>query len=85
MSQHNLKTHPAAFKAVTKGIKTAEFRRNDRNFLTGDYLKLQEWIPDGGTEGGGYYTGEIEFCYITHIQTGFGIPDGFAMLSIKLL
>ena len=79
---HELKTHPTPFLAVCRNEKKAEFRLNDRDFQKGDYLNLREWIPDGGTEGGGYYTGDSRVRVITHIQTGYGIPDGYAMLSL---
>lgn len=28
------------------------------------------------------YTGETELVQITHVQTGFGIPDGYVVLSV---
>lgn len=80
---HELKCHPGPFRDLEFGGKSAEFRKNDRNFQVGDGLLLCEWQPDGGTEGGGYYTGYGHQRVITHIQTGFGIPDGWCVLSLR--
>lgn len=83
MKTHELKTLTNPFNAICRNDKKAEFRFNDRDFKVGDRLYLREWIPDGGTERGGYFTGDSRMRRITHIQTGFGIPDGYAMLSME--
>ena len=81
---HELKCWPDSFQALRRGTKTAEFRRDDRDFRLGDLLILREWRPD--ESGGGDYTGEAIFgLYISHIEKGFGIPEGFAMLTVKRL
>lgn len=72
---HLLKTAPSPWMAVGAGIKTAEFRRNDRGFEVGDTLDLRCITEDGRSI----------VKVITHIIHGpqFGIPEGFAMLSFK--
>ena len=82
MTEHSLKTWPVPFRALWNGIKTSEFRNNDRGFIIEDTLWLQEWNPDA--EKGNEYTGRAIRATITHITTGFDIPDGFAMLSIRI-
>jgi hypothetical protein len=78
---HPLKTWPGPFSAVKRGIKTAEFRYNDRGFHAGDYLLLREWCPKHG------YSGESVIRKVTHVvvDSRFGIPEGYAMLSIAPL
>jgi hypothetical protein len=45
MKVHELKTWPEYFKAIKKGEKTFELRKNDRDFEKGDILVLREFIP----------------------------------------
>lgn len=75
---HKLKTHPAAFRAVTNGWKKFEFRRNDRNFQAGDTLALLEFDPVTG------FTGFETWRVVTYILRGpdFGVPLGFCVMSI---
>nr|WP_288404534.1 DUF3850 domain-containing protein [uncultured Pseudomonas sp.] len=59
------------------GAKTAEVRRNDRGFQVGDTVRLMEVNPDTGN-----WTGAADqVCTITHIQTGYGLPDDMCVLS----
>ncbi len=74
---HYLKTWPEPFRAVVAGIKRADFRLNDRDYHVGDTIVLEEFEPDNCG-----YTGKQHTVTITHIQDGFGIPDGYVMLSI---
>lgn len=80
MSTHVLKTWPEPFAAIVRGDKTAEFRKDDRGYEVGDTLALHEWDPT--TEA---YSGRIRAVEVTDIRRGgaFGIPDGYAMLSIR--
>lgn len=78
---HDLKTWPEMFGAVITGQKTAEYRKNDRNFKQGEYLNLREWLPDAQE-----YTDCSLLAKITHIAYGgqFGIPKDYCVMSIKL-
>jgi hypothetical protein len=81
MNVHVLKCWPEEFRAVALGDKTADFRRNDRDFRVGDTLLLREWNPETGR-----FTGHhIDCGSISHIQSGgrFGIPDGYCLLSFR--
>lgn len=86
---HELKIQPEHFLAVIEGNKRAEIRKMDRDFRVGDLLKLREWDPrmkqtsDGvpATAELTFYTGRSTEAAITHILTGWGLQDGYAMLS----
>lgn len=58
MQTHRLKTWPVYFKEVKSGEKTFEFRKNDRDFKTGDTVILEEWCPLAKQYSG-------EFLYFT--------------------
>jgi len=79
-SVHDLKTWPGPFAAVREGLKTWEFRLDDRDYREGDTLRLHEWWPD--TES---YTGRVEVRRITWLLRGgsFGIPEGYVVMSIE--
>lgn len=80
MKVHELKTWPEEFKAVDNGIKTAEWRKNDRDYKVGDLLVLCEYEPSTM-----HYSG-AEICVaVTHILHGgkFGIPDGHIIMSTE--
>ena len=78
---HFLKTHPHPFNAIWTGLKLFEWRKNDRGYKVGDHLVLQEYNPD--TQA---YTGyEIECEVIYLLEWGFGIPEGYCIMSINVL
>jgi hypothetical protein len=59
---HELKCWPEYFQTIIDGIKTFEYRINDRWFGVGDTLILREWDPK--TE---QYTGKISKRIVTYI------------------
>jgi len=78
---HDLKTHPAPFQDVWDGLKTFEFRKNDRDYQLWDTLILREYYPDTNR-----FTGRAVKVYISHLIAGpseFGIPDGYVCMSIQ--
>lgn len=76
-NQHVLKIHPEPLADLLLGAKTAEGRRNDRNFQVGDTVRLMEVSPETGN-----WTGSADHIRtISHIQTGYGLPDGMCVLS----
>lgn len=76
-NQHVLKIHPAPLADLLSGAKTAEVRRNDRGFQVGDTVRLMEVNPETGN-----LTGAADHIRtISHIQTGYGLPDGMCVLS----
>lgn len=87
---HGLKTHPEPFQQILDGFKRHEFRRNDRDFKTGEIVLLHEYIPpeEAGRDGiVGRYTGRSRGVRILAISYGpeWGIPEGFAVFSFELL
>jgi hypothetical protein len=76
---HELKCDPEPFQAVLDGLKTAEFRKNDRWFEAGNKLILRETAP--GDRGS--YTGRSVRCTITDVTPlgDYGVP-GYVLLSI---
>lgn len=77
---HELKTYPEYFEEVWAGRKLAEVRDcKGRNFHVGDTVLLREWNVDSQV-----YTGRVLSVSITHILTGLGLQEGWAMLSIKV-
>ena len=78
MQHHILKTHPEPFQAVFDGLKTFEFRYNDRDFKIGDILDLKEYNPITKDFSGRSI--KVKITYI--LAEGYGIPEGYAILSI---
>ena len=89
MANHSLKCHPGPFDAIVSGVKTFEYRENDRDFMVGDTLELSEFDPslvkDADTYGDPRYTGAVEYVRVTYIIHGprFGISVGFCVMSIE--
>lgn len=80
MKTHKLKIWPREFKAVKDGLKSFEFRRDDRDYQVGDALLLREWTQVAG------YTGRTLETKITYKldRTDFGLPEGFCILSFVI-
>ena len=79
MAVHELKTWPEYFQAIKSGIKTFEFRKNDRDYKVGDILYLTEFCPEERL-----YTGDRTIVQVTYILEGF-MPelDGYAIMAIR--
>jgi len=76
---HHLKTVQPYFDRVDSGEKTFEFRKNDRDFQTGDQVVLQEYNPKTNT-----YSGLEIYGNITYVLREFpGIEPGFCVFSFK--
>lgn len=84
--KHKLKTDPESFAAVLSGLKTHEIRFNDRGFKVGDELLLRETIATGAAMLANSlpleYTGRSILRVISHVQTGYGLESGWAILSL---
>jgi hypothetical protein len=81
MKRHKLKTDPHLFSKVRAGFKTAEIRKDDRNFRVGDILILYPFDREKGERT------SPDFCCreITHKVSGgqYGIEPGYCLLSMK--
>jgi Domain of unknown function (DUF3850) len=79
---HVLKAHPGPFQALWERRKVAEFRKNDRGYREGHWLALVEYDPANER-----FSGREIMARVTHVLEGpseFGMPDGYAMLSLSL-
>lgn len=86
MKVHVLKVWPEFYWPLVKGQKTAEFRKDDRDFAEGDLLMLQPWSPkvfspESGPQG--HLNWPAVRAVVSHISRGAGIPQGYALLSLK--
>lgn len=75
---HHIKCWPEPFAAIKEGIKRFEYRKNDREYNVGDVLVLEEYNPNTGYTG--YYT-RVKVLYV--LYEGFGIPEGYCIMSIE--
>lgn len=78
MTVHHLKTWPQHFRAVEKGSKTFEVRKDDRDFQVADVLILQEWEP--ATK---QYTGRELSARVGYVlRESFGVEEGHVAMSL---
>ena len=75
MKTHDLKIRPEFFAPVRQGVKTAEVRMNDRDYMVGDLLILNEF---NGTQ----YTGKIVIRQVTHVADISEFKPGYVLLSM---
>jgi len=78
---HELKILPEYFDAVRSGDKRFELRKNDRDFHSGDILRLKEW-------DGKEYTGEELDVLVRYVLYGideYGLAEGYCILSIDTM
>lgn len=75
--KHDLKILPEYFKAIMKGDKTFEIRKNDRCFQVGDVLRLRSHDPRKNE-----YTGEFVEVVVSYMSTYAQFPD-YVVLGIK--
>ena len=88
MTTHTLKVWPEFFDAIHEGVKTWEFRRDDRGFRVGDVLVLRCWSPSTGymrisDTAGDYKAQRVTVTYILH-GGRLGVPEGFCIMSIEV-
>ena len=81
MTIHELKILPEYYDAVRCGDKRFEIRKNDRNYHSGDILRLKEW-------DGEKYTGEELDVLVRYIYYGideYGLAEGYCIMSIDTM
>jgi hypothetical protein len=98
MKIHGLKTWSGFFTALKKGDKTFELRKNDRDFIAGDQLLLQEFQPCDTCWGSGKvfntacgcprphgsYTGEVLLYNVTYVlKQCAGLQRDYVIMSIQ--
>ena len=79
---HQLKCWEEEFYEIYRGHKLWEWRKNDRDFKTGDILVLEEYI-----ETDKEYTGSNIVAKVPYILYGpdFGIPKGYCIMSLEIV
>jgi len=78
---HSLKTWPCSFDPIRAGLKTFDFRENDRDFQVGDTLVFARYNPHTSS-----YTGEVVVATVTYIIMGGdvpGLPEGYCIMQIE--
>ena len=78
MKVHELKILSEYYDAVQCGDKRFEIRKNDRDYHTGDILRLKEW-------DGKQYTGKELDAVVRYIYHGideYGLAEGYCIMSI---
>ena len=80
---HHLKTWPEYFQAVKRGEKTFEIRLDDRGYVVGDNLVLEEFDPATAL-----HTGEVILAKVSYVlyggRQGFtGVQPGYALLALS--
>jgi len=78
---HDIKVWHDEFVKIQEGSKRHEFRKNDRDYKTGQILLLRDFHPVGDKYLGGEIVARIEA-----ISYGpeWGIPDGFCVFTIHV-
>lgn len=73
---HEIKIMPLYYKAVSEGRKKFELRLDDRNYQTGDKVRLMEW---DGEFTGRYET--IEIAYVLRNVKQYGLQEGYCIFG----
>lgn len=81
--RHELRSWPEFFRPLWLGLKTFDYRKDDRNFKPGDTVFLREWNPETKQYTGREATAKI--TYILHNRTSLasiGLPEGCCVLQL---
>jgi hypothetical protein len=76
---HELKCWPEYFNRTISGVKPFEIRFNDRDFQTGDFVKLNEYIHAEKKYTGNFIKAKILY------MTDFLQAGGNVVLSLEIL
>jgi hypothetical protein len=77
---HELKTWPNYFEDTLQGLKTFEYRKDDRGFRLGDLVYLREYNPYFDEYSGRYLIKRI--AYGLSCAPGIGLPEGYCVLQL---
>lgn len=78
MATHELKIDPEPYLAIIRGLKSHEWRKDDRGgYAVGDILVLREWQPTTG------YTGNVFRVVVTYVSRDYGVPEGWCVMSVR--
>lgn len=85
---HELKSDPGAFTSICYDNKQVEIRLNDREYEVHDYILLRQTQFSAEQIRLGrklIYTGRTILLKIIHVQSGYGLREGYVALSIRKL
>ena len=80
MKLHVLKIKPCYFYYVSKGLKKAELRQDDRQYEVGDLI---HFVDVKGREIDCFEDNLFEITHILRNVPEFGLDANYAILSIK--
>jgi hypothetical protein len=83
---HELKKDPEVFHASLQGNKPWEIRYNDRRYQVGDHLTVRETKFSGEDMKKGkalIYTGRYLCLKVTYLLKGYGLQDGWVIMSVE--
>ena len=81
MKQHFIKTVNPYFESVFFGVKTFEYRLNDRDFKVGDNVILQEYDNITGS-----YSGRVVSVRITYVLSDYcDMMEGYVIFSFVVI
>ena len=78
MKVHELKILPEYYKAVKKGTKRFELRKDDRDYAVGDMIVLHEWNGERYTGSKDLY---IPILYVLRDCPEYGLKEGYCILG----
>jgi|GEM_PF-2114929 len=80
VADHELKIDLEPFEAVLEGVKTFEYRLNDRGFRVGHRIRLNEYSIEHEA-----FTGRYVDVVVIYILEGgcYGVPEDYCIMSIK--
>lgn len=81
MKEHELKTIQPYFNDVYSGIKNFEVRKNNRDFVVGDYLVLKHYDEIKNRFNGAYVLAKIMYI----LKDIAYCKDGYVVLGIEVL
>lgn len=80
---HELKCYPEFFNKIKTGEKNFEIRLNDRDFMAGDHVYLEEFIPDSRYT---YHWILVQIKYVTDFEQKPGwVVFGFREIARDFL
>ena len=79
---HDLKLFEKYYQPIVEGRKLADIRFNDRDYQVDDTITYYSGYP---TLTGHYYDGRVVDVVITHIDSVFGLLDGYVNLSFMII
>lgn len=78
--QHFLKCDRSQFQTLSWKEQKCTVRFDDRNFVVGDEIIFVDYNQDTKRASGDSF-----LMLITHIQRGYGLPDGYVAISVEHL